>query len=150
MRHTLAVLALLLCGIGGAIPALSAHNGTAAGNSYTPIVFPQLSAADTLTSVNVKGLVDAVEFQMKVYSIRVGGWTAGTDSVYWNVAKSLDDSNFVNVSSSGEVKGVGAAGVSTITYDLTKPTNFVRIEVPRIAGDSVRVQLKAQPSPVER
>ena len=150
MRHTLAVLALLLCGIGGASPALSAHNGTAAGNSYTPIVFPQLSAADTLTSVNVKGAIEAVEFQMKVFSVRHAGWTAGTDSVFWRVAKSLDDSNFVNVSSASTVSAVSAAGVSSITYDRAKSTNYLRIELVRIAGDSVRVQFKAQPSPVER
>ncbi|MCR4330535.1 MAG: hypothetical protein NUV49_01495, partial [Patescibacteria group bacterium] len=125
-----AILLMLL--FAGARVGIAAHNGRDAGDTYTPITFPQLSAADTLTSVDVRGLIGVVEVQCVARSIRYAGWTAGTDSGYYRLAKSLDDSNYVNVSSEGTTEKISAAGVYTITYDLVKSTNFLRIEVPRV------------------
>lgn len=141
--------ALLLALVSTATNSGAIINGMQKADSFQTITFPQITGADTLETVQVTGVRSEIEFQIKLVSTRHAGWTAGTDSVYFQLAKSLDDSNYVNVSATGETKKWGAAGTYTVNYDLLKSTHFLQGMFPRVAGDSIRIQVKALVSPRE-
>ena len=141
MKHithsaALAVIAatlMLLLAVAGAQAVI---NGDAKAQGQQAIIFPQLTAADTLETVWVKGLHREITFQIKI-----SGITAG-DTLYAQLQGSLDDSTYVNLDDTGATQAFAADGTWSMTYDLLTSWKYVRIAYPMFSG-TLTVNTKA-------
>lgn len=124
-------------------------DGSQYANAYQPIVFGNITTADTLESVKCLPLHKEVTYFIKIASRRKAGFTAG-DSVQVILAGSADDSTYTNLSSTGARTTYTAAGTWAITFDYLASYRYTRLEVPNLAAaDSLTVSVKAVVSPQE-
>lgn len=127
-------------------------DGTKFADGHAVLVFPRITSADTTETVRVTaGIHHEITYQIKVSTRRALGVMAATDTVQLLLAASLDDSNFVNVSSTNAVTTYTSAGTNKITFDYLGSHPFTRIEIFNMAAsDSISVFIKAFISASER
>mgnify|MGYP001560852955 CR=1 FL=1 len=138
----LAVTAVL-----GAVAAFGVIDGTKYANSYQPITFPNLTAADTTESVRCLPLHKTIAYYIKVTSRHFDGLMT-SDTVYVRLCASPEDSNYTNVAIPDTLATYTALGTYAIIWNSLSASKFTRIEIPRMT-DSLRVQIKAIISPQE-
>lgn len=128
-----------------------AINGSHYANQWRPIVFGNVTSADTLESIERTEVHSIIKFFVIVESTRASGNMAATDTVQVKLTESCDDTLFTNVSESDETLTYTSEGQKTITYDFFNGAKYVRLEIPNMAAaDSIRVRVKAFISPRER
>lgn len=151
MKKGTALLAFILvaAGIWLAGIAYAVKDGNLYANSYQPIVFGNITTADTLESIRCTPNHKEITFFIKIASRRHAGFTAG-DSVQVILAGSADDSTYTNLSSTGARTTYTAAGTWALTFDYLASYRYIRLEVPNLAAaDSLTVSTKAVISPQE-
>jgi len=145
-----ALLAWGIVAIGlSAAAAFGVKDGSQYANAYQPIVFGNITTADTLESVKCLPLHKEITYFIKIASRRHAGFTAG-DSVQVILAGSADDSTYTNLSGTGDRITYTAAGTWTVTFYGLASYRYTRLEVPNLAAaDSLTVSVKAVISPKE-
>lgn len=139
--------ALLICGKQYSEAAIDA---TKYADGYMPIVFGNITSADTLTSIKCQPIHEMITYFINITSARKNGFTAG-DSVQVILAVSADDTTYTNASSVGDVFTYTAAGLWTITFDYVPNYPYSRLEFYNLrATDSLTVRTKAIISPRTR
>ena len=153
MKHRL-ITGLAIFALLPLVLLIAGSRGEAAVNiqkyadSGEPYVFGQLTAADTLTSLDRAWLpIKEICYYIKITSRHASG-AMSSDTVYVVLAESADDSTFSNVSSTGEVKTFTQEGVWPIHFDYLASTRFTRLEIPRMT-DSLTVNVKVIVAPRE-
>jgi hypothetical protein len=127
-------------------------DGTKYADGHATLVLPRINSADTTETIRVtNGIHHEITYQIRVSTRRASGVMAATDTVQLKLCASLDDSNFVNVSSTNDVKTYTTVGTRTLTFDYLGSYPFTRLEIYNMAAaDSISVNIKAFISASER